>query len=210
MPAPTSYLTLAGPATVETEVKRSRFRCDVARVDDEDAARALVEDARRQWHDARHHCSAWVLGSDARVRRMDDDGEPSGTAGAPMLDVLTRRGLSDVAAVVTRWFGGTLLGAGGLVRAYGDAVGQALDAAGTRERHRRLLLAVEVAVADAGKVENLLRSTWPVTGVEYGTRATLTVAVPPADREAVAHRLASATAGRARLDDAGESWVDAG
>ncbi|WP_019144154.1 IMPACT family protein [Aeromicrobium massiliense] len=208
MPAPTSYLTIAGPATVETEVKRSRFRCDVARVDDEDAARALVEDARRRGHDARHHCSAWVLGPDSRVRRMDDDGEPSGTAGAPMLDVLTRRGLSDVAAVVTRWFGGTLLGAGGLVRAYGDAVGQALDAAGTRERHRRLLLDVEVPVADAGKVENLLRSTWQVTGVGYGTRATLTVAVPPGDREEVAQRLASVTAGRARVDDAGESWVD--
>ncbi|TCI99320.1 YigZ family protein [Aeromicrobium sp. IC_218] len=209
MPAPTSYLTIAGPATVETEVKRSRFRCDVARVDDEDAARALVEDARRRSHDARHHCSAWVVGPDARVRRMDDDGEPSGTAGAPMLDVLTRRGLSDVAAVVTRWFGGTLLGAGGLVRAYGDAVGQALDAAGTRERHRRLLVAVEVAVADAGKVENLLRSAWQVTGVGYGTRATITVAVPPGDRDELGQRLASVTAGRARLDDAGESWVDA-
>lgn len=178
-------------------------------MDDEDAARALVEVARRRGHDARHHCSAWVLGPDSSVRRMDDDGEPSGTAGAPMLDVLTRRGLSDVAAVVTRWFGGTLLGAGGLVRAYGDAVGQALDAAATRERHRRLLLDVEVPVADAGKVENLLRSTWQVTAVGYGTRATLTVAVPPGDREEVAQRLASVTAGRARVDDAGESWVDA-
>jgi uncharacterized YigZ family protein len=207
--AATSYLTVAGPATVETEVKRSRFRCDVVQADDEDAARALVEDARRRHHDARHHCSAWVIGADARVRRMDDDGEPSGTAGAPMLDVLVRRGLSDVAAVVTRWFGGTLLGAGGLVRAYGEAVGLALDEAGTLERHRRLLVDVEVAVAEAGKVENLLRSTWQVTGVAYGSRATLTVAVPPDARAELAQRLASVTAGRARLDDAGESWVDA-
>lgn len=209
MSAPTSYLTVAAPATVEIEVKRSRFRCDVVRAEDEDAARELVADARRRSHDARHHCSAWVIGPGAHVRRMDDDGEPSGTAGAPMLDVLVRRGLSDVAAVVTRWFGGTLLGAGGLVRAYGDAVGLALDAAGTRERRRRLLVEVEVPVADAGKVENLLRSAWSVTAVGYAARATLTVAVPPAERDELARRLASVTAGRARLADAGDSWVDA-
>lgn len=126
-----------------------------------------------------------------------------------MTGVLVRRGLSDVAAVVTRWFGGTLLGAGGLVRAYGDAVGLALDEAGTLARYRRLVVEVEVPVADAGKVENLLRSAWTVTAVAYGTRATLTVAVPPAEREELARRLASATAGRARLTDAGDRWVDA-
>ncbi len=208
MPGPTTYLTVAGPATAETEVKRSRFRCDVVRVDDEDAARAHLARVRRRFPDARHHCSAWVVGADARVRRMDDDGEPSGTAGAPMLDVLVRRGLSDVAAVVTRWFGGTLLGAGGLVRAYGDAVGLALDEAGVRERRRRLLVDVTVPVAEAGRVENLLRGSWTVTGVAYAADARLTVAVPPDARAELEQRLASATSGRGTVAPAGESWVD--
>ena len=128
----TRYRTVARSAVAETEVKRSRFLCRVERVESEEAARAVVDRARKEHWDARHHCSAFVLGPDGAVQRSSDDGEPSGTAGAPMLEVLRGREVSDVVAVVTRWFGGTLLGAGGLVRAYGDAVRAGLDAAGVR------------------------------------------------------------------------------
>ena len=107
-------------------VLRSRFLAHVARAETEAAARAVIAEARAAHHDARHHCSAFVLGADAMLRRSNDDGEPSGTAGRPMLDVLGGRGLSDVVVVVTRWFGGTLLGTGGLTRAYGDATAAAL------------------------------------------------------------------------------------
>src|SRR5699024_3039623 len=103
---PTSYLTVADVATAEVESKRSRFVCWLRRAESEDDARAVVDEARSSLWDARHHCSAFVIGPDAAVRRSSDDGEPSGTAGAPMLEVLARRGLSDVVAVVTRYFGG--------------------------------------------------------------------------------------------------------
>ena len=145
----TSYATVARTATAETEVKRSRFRCHVERVADEDAARAVVERIRKQHWDAGHHCSAFVLGPDGDVQRSSDDGEPAGTAGAPMLEVLRGAGVSDVAAVVTRWFGGTLLGAGGLVRAYGDAVRAALPEAGTRRRVLLTEMALDVGHAEA-------------------------------------------------------------
>ena len=134
MADPRAYVTVAREATAEIEVKRSRFLGHVVPVTTEDEARAVVEAARKEHWDARHHCSAFVLGPDGALQRSSDDGEPSGTAGAPMLEVLRGRGLTDVVAVVTRWFGGTLLGAGGLVRAYSDATRAALDAAGTRRR----------------------------------------------------------------------------
>ena len=124
-----------GDAEAETEVRRSRFVCTAVRVETEDAARAVVERARRAHPDAGHHCSAFVLGPPpSPLERSSDDGEPSGTAGAPMLEVVRGRGVSDVAVVVSRWFGGTLLGTGGLARAYADAVRAGLDAAGTRAR----------------------------------------------------------------------------
>jgi putative IMPACT (imprinted ancient) family translation regulator len=148
-----------------------------------------------------------VIGADAALRRSHDDGEPAGTAGAPMLEVLTRRGASDVVAVVTRWFGGTLLGAGGLVRAYGDAVGLALDAAGTQER--RLLHTVRVATraADAGPLDHRLRALGSVSDVEYGTSVVFTVGVR--DVERFEAEVAAASAGRATVERAGTSWVDA-
>src|SRR5690606_16790694 len=118
--------TLApGPdVVVETEVKHSRFLAAVRRVATADAALAFVDEQRRLYPDARHHCWAFVVGDDpsARAERSSDDGEPGGTAGIPMLQVLHHRDLVNVAVVVTRWFGGIKLGAGGLVRAYSGAV----------------------------------------------------------------------------------------
>src|SRR5680860_1503467 len=128
-----SYFSIARNASAEIEVKRSRFICHVERVANEDEARAVIERIRKQHWDARHNCSAFVLGPGGDVQRSNDDGEPSGTAGAPMLEVLRGRGVSDVVAVVTRYFGGVLLGAGGLVRAYSDSVRAALDEAGVLE-----------------------------------------------------------------------------
>ncbi|MFI5429571.1 IMPACT family protein [Aeromicrobium sp. UC242_57] len=128
------------------------------RVESEAEARELIDAVRREHHDARHHCTAFVIGHDAMLQRSNDDGEPSGTAGAPMLEVLTRREISDVVAVVSRWFGGTLLGAGGLVRAYGDAVAAALDVAGVQERGLRHVMSVVAMPADAGPLDNRLRA----------------------------------------------------
>jgi uncharacterized YigZ family protein len=205
----TSYLTVARASSVELEVRRSRFLCHVERVDTEDDARAVVDRARKQHWDARHHCSAFVLGPEAAVQRSNDDGEPSGTAGAPMLEVLRGREVSDVVAVVTRWFGGVLLGAGGLVRAYGDAVRAGLDEAGVR---RRLLMSrwdLAADHADAARWEADLRSRGvTVLGVEYGERALMHLAVPATSVPAFAEQVAAVTAGAAAPAPAGKIWVD--
>ncbi|WP_110182439.1 YigZ family protein [Nocardioides solisilvae] len=203
----TTYRTLARDGEAEIEVKRSRFLCVVRRMEDEAAARAVVEEARRTHWDARHHCSAFVLGPEGAVRRSSDDGEPSGTAGAPMLQVLAGRGVSDVVAVVTRWFGGVLLGAGGLVRAYGDAVTAALDEVGTRERRLLGEWRVELDHADAGRVESDLRARGvEVLDVEYAARVRLLLGT--SDGDGLARNLAELTAGRVEPEAVGERWVD--
>lgn len=205
-----SYLTVAGPAVAELEVKRSRFLCRIEPVGSEAAARAVVEEERRRHWDARHHCSAFVLGPDGAVQRSNDDGEPSGTAGAPMLEVLRGRGVSDVVAVVTRWFGGVLLGAGGLVRAYSDAVRAGLDEAGVRERRLLEHFDVDVPHAEAGRLEHGLRAAGVVVlGVDYAGTATLHLAVPAAQAVRLARLLAELTGGEVAAVPAGSGWVDA-
>ena len=203
------YLTIAGAAEAELEVKRSRFLCEVARVADEAAAPAAVQRARREHWDARHHCSAFVLGPDGSVQRSNDDGEPSGTAGAPMLEALRAAGVSDVVAVVTRWFGGVLLGTGGLVRAYGDAVRAALAEAGTLTRDRQVEYAVELAYDEAARVESELRVRGiGVLGVEYAETARLRVGVAALEGEGFERLLATLTSGRGVARRLGERWVD--
>jgi uncharacterized YigZ family protein len=207
--AVTRYLTIARDGEAEIEVKRSRFLGTLVRVEDEAAARAVVERLRRQHWDARHHCSAFVLGPAGEVQRSSDDGEPSGTAGAPMLEVLRGRGVSDVVAVVTRWFGGTLLGAGGLVRAYGDAVRAGLAVTGTLSRELLREHTLEVGHADAGRVERELRARGvAVLDVTYGAGVALRLGVPPDEEERLDALVAGLTAGGARLVPAGERWVD--
>ncbi|HEU5035748.1 MAG TPA: YigZ family protein [Nocardioides sp.] len=205
-----SYLTIARNAEAEIEVKRSRFLGTVERVEDEAAARAVVDRLRREHWDARHHCSAFILGPPpVPVERSSDDGEPAGTAGAPMLDVLRGHALSDVVAVVTRWFGGTLLGAGGLVRAYGDAVRAALEPAGTLRRSLVREHLLELGHADAGRVESELRTRGvAVLDTAYADRVTLRLGVPPDQEERLAALVAELTAGAAETLVAGERWVD--
>lgn len=216
-----SYTTLAaGPDfRHELEIKRSRFITVLRRADSEDSARALVSDLRREFHDARHHCSAFVLGAGRDIQRSSDDGEPSGTAGIPMLEALLRRetapgvtDLSDVSAVVVRYFGGVLLGAGGLVRAYSESVSTALALAPLVRRRRLRICAVRMPHAAAGRLENDLRSAgyaMAETGYEAHS-AVLRLALPdsPAALADAAGHLAAMTAGAAALEPEGTEWVD--
>jgi len=165
-------------AEAEIVVLRSRFLARVRRVEDEPSAREFIAEVRAVDHDARHHCTAFVIGPDGSLRRSNDDGEPSGTAGRPMLEVITGREVSDVAVVVTRWFGGTLLGTGGLARAYSDATSAVLDVAGVRERVLWRRATVTAPIAEVGSVESRLRRDTDVLEVDYGAdRVTWTVAV---------------------------------
>ncbi|MBG6213836.1 MAG: YigZ family protein [Cryobacterium sp.] len=198
----------------EIEVKRSRFLCRLVRTATEDAARAVIDDARKDHWNARHHCSAFVLGPSAapdQVRRSNDDGEPSGTAGRPMLEALAGRGFVDCVAVVTRYFGGTLLGAGGLVRAYSEAVLTTIDEAQTRglvvARERRELFTLALSHTDAGRIEAELRQRGVlILGTDYGRDAVLHIADDDAER--LAAMVAQVTAGGAVLAALGHEWVD--
>ena len=202
------FLTLVAGQDVpaELEVKRSRFLAVLRRTESEAGARALVDERRRSLHDARHHCSAFVLrgGNDGPIARSSDDGEPSGTAGLPMLHVLQSAGLADVCVVVTRYFGGTLLGAGGLIRAYSGAVARAP----TVRRHRLELMELVVDHAAAGRVEADLRARGVrVLEVSYLDAAVLTLAAPASGAD-LDETVAAVTSGTGELRPAGYRWVD--
>jgi uncharacterized YigZ family protein len=178
-----------------------------------------VAGLRREFHDARHHCSAFVIGADRTVQRSSDDGEPAGTAGIPMLEALLKRetapgvsDLSDVSAVVVRYFGGVLLGAGGLVRAYSESVSTALDLAPLVRRSRLRICSMAVPHAEAGRLENDLRAAGTVMAeTSYQDRhAVLRIAVPDeaAAIAAAADRILQLTAGSTTLTPGGTDWVD--
>jgi uncharacterized YigZ family protein len=217
----TAYTTLAAGQDFrhEIEVKRSRFITVLRRAANEDAARDLVSLLRREFHDARHHCSAFVLGPDRDIQRSNDDGEPSGTAGIPMLEALTRRetvpgvtDLSDAGVVVVRYFGGILLGAGGLVRAYSESVSSGLDLAPLVRRSRLRICSVAVPHAAAGRLENDLRAAgFVMAETSYGVLDTILRLALPDDPLAISvatDRLLSLTAGSAELKPGGTEWID--
>ncbi|MCD2187426.1 IMPACT family protein [Actinomycetospora soli] len=193
--------TLAARADATTEIRRSRFHCRVERVASLDDAEAVIAAARREHPQARHHGTALRLGEHAERQRSSDDGEPAGTTGVPMLEVLTAWGLTDVVAVVSRSFGGVLLGAGGLVRAYGGAVAAALETATLVERVGFATLLVAADHASAPRVEHALREgDHRVADVGYGgAGVTLTVHVRPADVDDVTALVAALTSGRGEV-----------
>jgi len=192
--------TIAAPVDVELIIKRSRFLTHLEPVASTAEADEVIARIRKLHWNANHNCVALVLGELGDSARSSDDGEPSGTAGVPMLEVLRQRQMTDIVAVVTRYFGGIMLGAGGLVRAYSSAVSGALDVA--QIVHRRWLteVTVEVPHADAGRIDNWLRD-WAGTHnavlgeTHYGNLARLTVLIPPAEKEPFQADIAAISAG---------------
>ncbi|GAA2508384.1 YigZ family protein [Streptomyces gobitricini] len=203
------YRTVAREGVHETEINRSRFICALAPAATEQEAQDFVARVRKAHPTASHNCFAYVIGADAAVQKASDDGEPGGTAGVPMLQMLLRREVRYVAAVVTRYYGGVKLGAGGLIRAYGGAVGEALDTLGTLTRQRFRLVTVTVDHQRAGKLENDLRATGrAVRDVRYAEAVTMEIGLPDSHVGTFRAWLADATAGTARLELGGEAYGD--
>ena len=197
--------------THEIEVRRSRFLTTLARTDDEDAARALVAEARSAHPQARHHCSAWIISPDGvnPLQHSSDDGEPAGTAGTPMLEVLRGSGLVDLTAVVTRYFGGILLGTGGLVRAYSSAVSGALERAPLVRLETLDVLETTLAPADAGRIEADLRAAGAeILDVAWGASVTLRLGARPEGRAGLDERLARLSSGVSQFRHAGTRTVE--
>lgn len=180
-------------------VKGSRFRARVFGADGPEQARELRARARREHHDATHHVYAWRgLGDEAR---FDDDGEPSGTAGRPALGALRRAGLRRTGVVVVRWFGGTELGTGGLARAYGRVADRAVEEVPRRSAVPGRRVRVRHAYPDTGPVSSIVeRSTAVRISAEWGEEATLVLAVPEGEVEALERALRDATGDRVRVE----------
>ena len=176
-------------AEAEFTEKRSRFIGHVWRVDDEEAARRRIDETRKKYHDARHNCWCYLLRT-GNVVRYADDGEPQGTAGQPMLNVFQRRGVTNACCVVTRYFGGILLGAGGLTRAYSKAAKDALDAAGIAQVTRWTRFEIPCPYALLEQVQREIRTCGgQVANADYGELVTLQAAFPSGRSDAFAERL---------------------
>lgn len=200
--AESEYRIPSGRHRVEQVVERSRFIATLAPADTPDAARAFMDEVRQEFADATHNCWAFVAGppGDTRAIGMSDAGEPHGTAGRPMLDVLLYSGVGEVAAVVTRYYGGVKLGKGGLVRAYGGAVQHALASLPTTLRTPTVEAEVSVAYGDVDTLRRLLdEHGGAVAREEYGAEVVYAATLPAAAVEAFRRQLADRTAGRARV-----------
>lgn len=200
---------IAGDGQREIEIKKSRFICSLFRVTSEEDARAHIESTRKQYWDANHNCTAWAIGPGLKLQRSSDDGEPSGTAGIPMLEVLRRREITDTLAIVTRYFGGTLLGAGGLIRAYGGAVSAGIDAIGVVERKPLSVQTLVATYDDAGRIENAIRaSDYPLADVAYTTDVTFELVMEPVQVDSFTHWISELTNGAITPTDAGTRYVE--
>ncbi|EPD45610.1 YigZ family protein [Corynebacterium sp. HFH0082] len=196
--------------TNEIEIKKSRFITWIARADDEDSAREVINLAKAEYPDARHHCSAYiheVVGGN-RVERSSDDGEPGGTAGRPMLDVLQGSGMTNVTAVVIRYFGGIKLGTGGLVRAYSDSVLECLEKVTRMRRVQRALRVVSVSAADAGRIEAELRARgYEIVETRWGQNVEFSIAVTADGIAQLDGEMQALTKGASEPStDGGEIW----
>lgn len=195
------YKILYSGGTAEIVEKKSRFIADLRPVRTEEEALAFLEETKKKHWDARHNCYAWIIGVSGSFKRCSDDGEPSQTAGKPMLDVLEGEGITNVCAVVTRYFGGTLLGTGGLVRAYSGAVqaGLAVSTVLTVKPARKV--SVTTDYNGVGKIQYMLGTNQITTlDIQYTDRVVLTVLVPEEDTGWFEKEITELTSGRAGLE----------
>ncbi len=197
-----SYKTVRQYGEGEIEEKKSRFLGKVKPVETEEEAIAFIESIKKQYWDARHNCYAFIIGEHSESMRCSDDGEPSGTAGKPMLEVLQNNGLKNVVAVVTRYFGGTLLGTGGLVRAYTQATQAALEKARIATMTLMSVLEIRTDYNAIGKIKYMFaQADTLVMGEEYGVDVAITIAVPASEKEAVQKKIVEATNGKAIMKE---------
>ena len=204
----TEYYIPTGPSQTELVEKRSRFLGHVWPVTGEEEARARIEETRKKHYDARHNCWCYII-KDGPVR-YSDDGEPQGTAGQPMLNVFQREGVVNVCCVVTRYFGGILLGAGGLVRAYTQSAKDALDAAGISVVRTWAELAVTCPYPFFERVRQEAAALGGVPGeTEYGAQVTLHILLPREQTAEFSRRITELSAGRFAPAELGEVLRDA-
>ena len=203
------YIILSKGAQAELVEKKSRFIATIRPVSTEEEAVAFIDEMKKKYYDARHNCSAYVLGYNGEMTRSSDDGEPSGTAGRPMLEVLTGSKIRNIAVVVTRYFGGVLLGTGGLVRAYSGAVKMALEQCETVTRRFGVKLSIKTDYNGVGKIQYLLNSKGiTIADSVYAENVQLTALVPIEEYDKLCKDLIEATNARAVLEEIEKLYYD--
>ena len=191
----------------ELTEKKSRFIATTRPVESEEDAVAFIDEMKKKYWDARHNCSAYVIGERGQVQRCSDDGEPAQTAGRPMLDVLLGEDVHDLCVVVTRYFGGTLLGTGGLVRAYSGAVKEGLLNSQIVEKFRAYQMDVRTGYTGVGKIQYILaQENITVMDSIYTDQVEFKLLVPVERYEALEKQLIEGTNGGARLEKGDEIW----
>ncbi len=195
------YIVLTEGGEGEIVEKKSRFIATVRPVETEAEAEAFIDEMKKKYWDARHNCSAFVIGDRGQTSRCSDDGEPSGTAGRPMLEVLLNEGVRNIAVVVTRYFGGVLLGTGGLVRAYQGAVKEGLKNCKLGEMYEGITYSVTTDYTGLGKIQYILGEEGITPDTEYTENVKITFTVPKLHSDRVCKAITEGTAGKAIITE---------
>ncbi len=202
------YLTVKGLGLAELEINKSKFIAATHPAQTEPQALEVIAGIKKQHANATHNCSAYVIGLQEQLQKADDDGEPSATAGKPILEVIKKNELKNIVIVVTRYFGGIKLGSGGLIRAYGRAASAAIEAAGVIEKRLHSRLAIDIDYALLGSVENLLHAQHlSIEGKEFTDRVRLIALVPKGHEQPISLQLTELTAAQAAITVLGETYL---
>lgn len=195
-----TYYTIKSYGSHEKIIQKSRFITYISRAENENEAIEFIQKIKKKHYDATHNCSAYIIGENDEIQKANDDGEPSGTAGIPMLEVLKKRNLKNVVVVVTRYFGGIKLGAGGLIRAYGSATSEGIDALGIVKRTLMQIIYATFDYSYIGKIENEIRQTpYKVKETNYTDQVEMAIYVEIDKKEEFAKWITNLTNGGVNL-----------
>lgn len=204
----TKYSTIEQTVTSEIIEKKSRFICEIRHVENEDEINDFFAEVKKQYWDARHNCTAFIVGKEQPKAGSSDDGEPSGTAGKPMLEVLSGANITNVAAVVTRYFGGTLLGTGGLVRAYSQAVKEALNKAEIITYSLGEKWKIKADYSSFGKIQTfVMKENIKIDEIVYETDVTAFLYVSNDMIKRINEKLIDITSGNINIEIIEKMWV---
>ena len=203
------YFTVNKSGSNELNIQKSRFIGYVKRAETEEEALAFIQEIKKLHHDATHNCSAYMIGAHDQIQKANDDGEPSGTAGVPMLEVLKKQKLKDTVVVVTRYFGGIKLGAGGLIRAYGKETSEAIKATGVVERILTVGFSITVDYTLLGMLENELRqSEYILQTINYADTVEFIVYVQTSEVEIFKNWITNLTSDQAFIRELEKKYIE--
>ena len=196
------YYTVKGDGENEIVIEKSRFIAHIARTETEEEAQEFIQNIKKAHWNATHNCSAYLIGEHDQIQKANDDGEPSGTAGVPILEVLKKKHLKDTVVVVTRYFGGIKLGAGGLIRAYSKATSEGINATGVVQRKLMRIISTKIDYTWLGKLENELRSSvYPIKEIHYLDKVVIDTYVEEEQTESFTEWMIELTNGQGEISN---------